>query len=147
MRLWNPIVWKHRSEGSIGRVGGCAEQSADRGYYLFLIGSGKKDSNFYRISLPFCNSPRPWTSRYDTKCKLFSSSLYNAIPLRWILQARPLFPAFSSAAKWRLLTFCVWNICCYFYIQFYFMEDYFQILLRQRYVKALSNQIKWVIKT
>lgn len=114
MKLWNPIVCKHRSGDSIGRVGGCAEQSADRGYYLFLIGSGKKDSNFYRISLPLFNGLRPQTSRYYIKCKMFSSYLYNAIRLRLILQARPPFPASSRAANREiLLTFCVWNICCY----------------------------------
>lgn len=117
MKLWNPIVCKKSGGDSIGRVGGCAEQSADRGYYLFFIGSGQEDCNFCGISLPFPNGLRPQTSRYDTKCKMFSSYLCNAVPLRWVLQARPPFPALSRAAKQRTpfnilcLAICRYQLC------------------------------------
>lgn len=114
MKLQNPIVWKHRSGDSIGRVGGCAEQSAHRGYYLFLIGSGKKDSNFYRISLPFFNGLRPRLADMTQNAKCFP--VICTMPYHWNWFCKPghhflLFP--MQLNRELLLTFCVWNIRCY----------------------------------
>lgn len=114
MKLWNPIVCEHRSEDSIGRVGGCTEESADRGYYLFLIGSGKKDSNFYRISLPLFMvwGPRLAGMTQNAKCFLVISTM----PYHWDWFCKPghhflLFPV--QLNRELLLTFCVWHICHY----------------------------------
>lgn len=115
-------------------------------YHLFSIGSGRKDSNFYRNSLPLLMvwGPRLPGTPQNTKCYL-----YNAMLLRLIWQPGRCSLLFPVLPKQRtpfdflcLGSVVITHVQLNLYIWFYLMEVYFEILLLQCNVKAPSNKIK-----